>query len=630
MRIADSATARAVYLAPDSGRYQLTRAMYFLAGELPMVREGAGEAYRRGLSAAQRAQDSAVIAELAIELGLWYWRTYDGLAHRRRIGLDAPLRELVERAESRRDLDHLVEVYSAQADPKSGEANYLRSSEFFLIALRARPDDARAWVYSYMSLLALEAWEELESAASVRLRGEPDDVWAWMTMGMALHRTGKAFEAARAFDRALTLFDRREHARLTRLTRLLRPDDSARVAALSDAEQANTESIFWMLADPLTLTAENEHWLEFLSRVTFAELMFTVEEFNQRGADSQRGEVFIRYGAPEEIIGSGPVFGKYSIWWRYRNGLEFLFELYGPTRMVIERSFAQQRKAYDKMPHSFVGVPITRSMDTIPIALTRFRGTGDSADVNIAADIPITALTSGVDLRAGMVQIGFTAFTGAATLLTRDTASLRVEFDDGRSPEPLRRAWRQRFSDVDMGYRVEAFQVESGNSARAFGAIPIGALSGFAISDLLIADSLHSATTAPLRWNDLAIAPNLGTIRHGRNLAVAWETYDLGADSTRSSEYSVEIGLVRTDGSRLGRAVARVLSGTLGRAEGRGRDDRVAVSFDRRVPARPVTLDYLTLDLGDLAPGRYRLTITVTDAVRNVSAESVRELVIVR
>jgi tetratricopeptide (TPR) repeat protein len=184
MRIADSATARAVYLAPDSGRYQLTRAMYFLAGELPMVREGAGAAYRRGLSAAQRSQDSAVIAELATELGLWYWRTYDGLAHRRRIGLDAPLRELVERAESRRDLDHLVESYFPQADPKSGEVGYLRSSEFFLIALRARPDDARAWVFSYMSLLALEAWEELESAASVRLSGEPDDAWAWMTMGM--------------------------------------------------------------------------------------------------------------------------------------------------------------------------------------------------------------------------------------------------------------------------------------------------------------------------------------------------------------------------------------------------------------------------------------------------------------
>jgi hypothetical protein len=146
---------------------------------------------------------------------------------------------------------------------------------------------------------------------------------------------------------------------------------------------------------------------------------------------------------------------------------------------------------------------------------------------------------------------------------------------------------------------------------------------------VLLADSVGSSGL-PARWSDLAVAPSAGRVRRGRDIGLVWETYDLGADSTRSSEYSVEIGLVRTDGSRLGRAVARVLSGTLGRGEGRGRDDRVAVSFDRRVPARPVTLDYLTLDLGDLAPGQYRLTITVTDVVRNVSAESVRELVIVR
>ena len=48
------------------------------------------------------------------------------------------------------------------------------------------------------------------------------------------------------------------------------------------------------------------------------------------------------------------------------------------------------------------------------------------------------------------------------------------------------------------------------------------------------------------------------------------------------------------------------------------------------MPARPVTLDYLTLDLGDLDPGRYRLTITVTDAVRNVSTVGTRELEILR
>ena len=537
MQLADYSLAKATYLAPDSGRYQLTRAMYFLAGEFPMVREGAGQAYRRGLAAAQRAQDSAVIAELAIQLGLWHWRTYDGMSDRRQLGFDIPLNELVAAAETRRDLDHLVETYFSDEDSQSGELDYLRASELFLVALRAQPSNARAWVYSYMSLLAMEAWEDLQSSAHVRLRGAPHDAWAWMASGLSLHRLGKDFESAQAFDRALALFDSRERARLTRLTRLLRPGDSVRVDNLSERERVNAEVVFWMLADPLTLTAENENWLEFLSRVTYSELMFSVEEFAQRGADSPRGEVFTRYGPPRDIIGSGPhPDGRYAILWRYPNGIDFLFAMYGPTRTIVEREFAPQRKRYAEVPHSFTGVPNARSMDTIPIATTRFRATGDSADVYIAADIPIAELTRGVDLRSGTVQIGFATFTGAAALLSRDTSSLTVRLGDRLSPLALRRAWRQRFSAVDLGYRVEAFQVESGNSARALGVVPTGSLSGFGVSDLLIADSIQSRSMAPERWSDLTISPNLGTLRQGRDLAIAWETYDLAADSTRSRQ----------------------------------------------------------------------------------------------
>jgi len=182
----------------------------------------------------------------------------------------------------------------------------------------------------------------------------------------------------------------------------------------------------------------------------------------------------------------------------------------------------------------------------------------------------------------------------------------------------------------EVGYRVEALQPESGNAARAVGALELPAASGFGLSDVLLTDSVASSGGVPARWSDLTVTPNAGRIVRGRDLGLVWETYALAADSTRSSAYRVDIGLVRTDGTRIGRAVARVLGGTLGRGEGRGRDDRVTVSFDRRVPARPVTLDYLTLDLGDLAPGRYRLTITVTDLVTNASTESERELAIVR
>ncbi|HSJ64112.1 MAG TPA: GWxTD domain-containing protein, partial [Gemmatimonadaceae bacterium] len=580
---------------------------------------------------AERARDSTMIAAIAIELGLWYWRTYDGMAHRRRAPYELPLPHLIDESESRRDLDHLAEAYFPKSANNSGELDYLRASELFLIALRAEPGNGRAWMYSYTSLLALDAWDELEAAARTRLRAVHNDAWAWMTMGLALHRLIKEAEAAHAFDRALSIFSPTERRRLTRLSRLLRPEDSVRVANMSDADRTSTERAYWMIADPLMLTAENEHWLEFLSRVTHSELMFTNEEFHQRGADSPRGEVFIRYGPPHGIIATGPdIRGYYGHWWRYRDGLEFYFDLYGPTRMVDERSFAAQRRRYAARPSSFANVAITRSLLTVPVAITRFRGPSDSTDIVVAAEFPLRPLTSGIDLNAGELRLALTTFGGSADSASRDGESLALDLRSARAAQSLRRTWRHRFASTEMGLRVEALQVESERGARAVAAVEAIPHSGFTMSDVLVADSVRAGSARDPRWSDLEFSATPGELVAARQLGLVWETYDLGADSTRSSAYRVDIGLVRTDGSRIGRAVARVIGGTLGRGEGRGRDDRVTVSFERRVPSRPVTLDYLTLDLGDLASGRYRLTITVTDLVTSATTERERELTIVR
>ena len=626
MDLADSSLARAGYLAPDSARYQLTRAMYFLATELGIVREGAARTYQSGLKAAQRAMDSSLVAELAIQLGLWYWRTYDLMADRRHSGLGMSLYQLLERRGDRRELDHLIQTYFP-AIPNSGERDYLRATELFLLALRVDPGNARAWAYSCMGLISLDAWEELESATRVRRTAVPSDGWAWMAAGLALHRTGKDHEATDAFRRGLDTFDDAERSRLTRLTRLLRPGDSLRIAGLPEAERVRNERMFWMIADPLTLTAENEHHLEFLSRVTYSDLMFTVEEFEERGADSPRGEVYIRYGPPRDALAQGPdPSGYYELLWRYENGLRFLFRVAGSTRRVDERAFDYQRSIYDRVPYWFGNLPLTRTLDTIPVAVTRFRATGDSTVAMIAAEIPVERLIREIDLAHAVLRIGFASFMGPVA--RQDTSSLGVRLTDAEPARAELRTWLAPFASPDLGFRVEAYQVESGRGARAVGFVPRVPREGFGMSDVLLANRLDPTVAAPARWLDLDITPNLGTLRQGEDLALAWETYDLGADSTRSSEYSVEISLVRTDGSRLGRALARVIGGTLGRGEGRGRDDRVAVAFDRRVPARPVTLDYLTLDLGGLDPGRYRLTITVTDAIRKVSAEGTRDLVI--
>jgi GWxTD domain-containing protein len=632
MRQADTSLRYAAAYAPDSAIFHLTLANYFLANQVVTVRFNAMGTFQRAADAARKTGDNIAGSEALDRIGMRYWRRYEPLVDRVAPGsIELPDMEIYLENESERL--NFIENFARTAKTQLGDGDYGKAVSHFQEAIALNPSNGMARRHLFMALTARSQWVELRDAARARLREAPWDAWGWLALGLSSHRLDDARMATEAFDSATVLLAPAERAHFTRLSRLLGARDSARFAGMSEQQLARSERLYWAVADPLALTPGNEYWLEFLSRVTQAELLYTVEEFGVRGANTDRGAVLIRYGPPDLSLSFPPdPYGRIQLMWNYRNGLAFAFTLmpsYGTAEATFESRHMHEER-FNRYPARWDNVPATRRMDSIAALVTRFRGTRDSADVVIAAEIPTGRLTRNVDLTTGSLRYGFVAFGGAANVLARDTASLTMTFDRRDSSRVTHRSWSQRIARVpEIGYRVEALQPESGNAARAVGVVELPPATGFGVSDVLLTDSVGSSGL-PARWSDLAVAPSAGRVRRGRDIGLVWETYDLGADSTRSSEYRVEIGLVRTDGSRLGRAVARVLSGTLGRGEGRGRDDRVAVSFDRRVPARPVTLDYLTLDLGDLAPGRYRLTITVTDAVRNVTAESVRELVIVR
>ena len=631
MRMADTSLRYATVFAPDSGAYHLTLANYFLANSTVTVRFNAMETFQRAAETALRSGDSIVASEALDRTGMRYWRRYEPLIDRVAPGgIENPDFELYMQHDG--ELANFLENHAPRARSQLGGADYERALTHFRQALGVNPHNAMARRHVFMALVARGQWEELREAARGRLSAAPWDAWGWLALGLAAHRLSDVRTASAAFDSATILLAPDERRHFTRLSRLLGPKDTTRFAGMSDAQRLRAERLYWVVADPLALTPGNEYWLEFLSRITEAELLFTVEEFGIRGANTDRGEVLIRYGPPDLSVSFPPdPYGRIGIIWRYRSGLAFAFRLmptFGTAEAMFEsRDMHEERIALT--PVRWDNVPVTRRMDSITTLVTRFRS-GDSTDVVVAADIPTGRIASGVDLTSGTLRLGLVAFSGGAHLLARDTSSMEISLRPGDSTRVMRRAWRYRLASApEVGYRVEALQPESGNAARAVGVLELPAATGFGLSDVLLADSVRSAGL-PQRWSDLSAAPSAGRIRRGRDVGLVWETYDLGADSTRSSAYRVDIGLVRTDGSRIGRAVARVLGGTLGRGEGRGRDDRVTVSFDRRVPARPITLDYLTLDVGDLAPGRYRLTITVTDLTTNATAERERELTIVR
>ena len=57
--------------------------------------------------------------------------------------------------------------------------------------------------------------------------------------------------------------------------------------------------------------------------------------------------------------------------------------------------------------------------------------------------------------------------------------------------------------------------------------------------------------------------------------------------------------------------------------------DKISLTFPRQAPARPIAVDYITLDLGDAPPGNYLVDVQVTDRANHRHVSRERPLTIV-
>jgi GWxTD domain-containing protein len=620
--MADTSFRRASFAAPDDARYALTTGRFLLSGSSAVNRSSAAVQFTRAIEIARRGDDAWVRADAAVEAGRAAWRRYDTFADRLPTTSGA-LRSLtaaiaiddVAFGTMRAVIDAARDALQMMDNSVSGERYYREAETLFTEAYNAVPEHPRAFRELAMLLATKQRWPELALLARERVERTPWDHTAWMALGLATHRRGDLAGAAGIFSQALDAMPPEEYARLDRLERILRPRDSAAVAPGDTSKRVATTRTYWMFADPLWSQPGNEARVEFLARVAFAELRWTVEEMGVRGADSDRGDVHIRYGPPDFVLAWGPDDGTVntSILWAYeKSDLAFVFD--APITYATAR-IPQADRAYIEALRE--GMPVrwdntTRvTIDTLPVRMTRFRAsaaTADSVDVVIAALPPVQAIAAASSVREPVRTDLWILGDGMGTIY-RDSTPV--------SSAGLR-TWQQRVAAGEYIYRVEASAAESERAARASGPVVATreaggfALSGFGVSDLLLATRARERRgVAPVRWSDLDVTPQVGTMRPGAALALVWETYGLGAQDGRA-EYTVTITARRERGT-VGRVTARILGGVSGRAGITAGRDQVVIQFDRVVAAAPIVVDYFDLSLAESPEGRYSITLAITD-----------------
>lgn len=637
LAIADSSLHRAVDLSPLDTRYLVDLGRFDLTSNSANVRGHASSLFDRALDLATKRNDSLAISYASDEVGLVWWRSYIDRADRSIYSYI--IKNVKDRSFTRdpRSIAYFVdnEAIRASAQDWSGQVEYLKASELFASAVAYDPQNESAFRHEIMLMIDRKRWMEAQHAARLRIQQHPADPWAWMTAGLASHRLQDPSGASSAFDSALKYMTPEMRSRFDRLSRIVTPKDSASQARVPDFVRTADTQMYWLLADPLWETPDNEFRLEFLSRVVYSELRFSVEEFNIHGADTDRGEVYVRYGPAPAII-SFPADPNHTgesrgfvLWW-YTKDEAFLFRQlpgYGVSTLTPD-DLRELHRLRDTIPVSFVNVGERPMVDSIRVQLVRFRAGSDSGDVFVAAALPVGRMIEDVDLARGKLDIAIRAYTWRGVPVFSRDINETLDFNHADPVEI--RAWRTRLRSGSFMYRVEALQPDARRGARAASRIEVLGESGFGLSDLLVADQVTARSASSARWSDYLIAPDLGVVRKGHAFALLWETYALGAEKGLS-KYNVTVTVQRLRGEGFGAFVAKIVGGISGAIglSGSG-DEKVSLTFPRNAPAADVTVDYVSLDLGAAPPGQYAVTVEVSDEVTKLTARQSTAILVVQ
>jgi GWxTD domain-containing protein len=378
------------------------------------------------------------------------------------------------------------------------------------------------------------------------------------------------------------------------------------------------EELYWRTALPFWSDATRDPRVEFLARVTHAELRWTVEEFGLSGADSDRGDVFIRHGPPKQIIGFGASVDDKEAdvisFWIYPSGLIFAFS--GMPTFAIMRTAADDRRTVAELKARF---PVTwdnidaPKLDSLESVVARFRAAGDSVDLAIGVEFGAPdSIAETMSIAAPVLRHLWIVPTGQAGEQHRSIPLTTA----GTYP------WRERVAPGTLVYRAEAFAETATRGARVTGIVDATPaefpLRGFGLSDLLVTTAVSEPTLSSRRWTDLQISPSINRFARNAPVTLVWENYEF-AERAGQTEYDATLTIKSRKGGA-GQLAAEVIGALSRLARIERAPDQTTITFARTLPFARAFADWITVQMTNAPQGEYDVMLTITDRVTQKQA----------
>lgn len=625
---AGEALTTAVRLDPGNPRYQVE--LGYHRAQSAILRFDADRIFRRALRMAREQNDLAALADVGAALGDMSRRRAEMLRARR---LSTGYRsEQFDPDRAISDWHYTAEVLASHSTPidDAGETDVRLAEEYYREGFTALPAHEGAALGLLTLLADEERWEEYLVVARAFAAAAPASARGRMALGLGLARTGRVAEAAARFDTALAMLSPAERAAIFDLSPILRRRDAEHYRALPDSERLRFDQLYWEASDPLHLTPENEFQVEFLARVSYADMRFGDRERAIRGIETAPGVVYVRYGPPDVAAAFPPASAGavndptianrvITVWWYPQRKLRFVFRGtpgVGPMRFAGDFPlYADEARAV--APVRWDNLPLVARLDTVALQVARLRDPTGGTVLHVFAGVPLRRMLDSVPLARAAFDLGVfvTDQAGRAVVSRRNAETVPV-----RTDRPFEnRSYEFSLARGEFEVRVEARESASEHSARGSATvrIPKGA-GGFDLSDVIVASRVEPRGEERRGLRDFLLQPNPAqSFEPGAPVHLYWELYGLRPDSAGIVRYQVSV-LVRNTAIERHGMVARVVGG-VGDAMGltAGGDDWVMLSYQSQTSlgGRDRVPQYLAIDLGAAPEGTYAVVLRVRDLV---------------
>lgn len=553
-------------------------------------------------------------------------------------------------------------AWAIELDPTNVEAylllTHLYRRPFFIDDDRDRGDSARFVLEqllrnkptsdSGLTMLAevcavRNQLDSAEQAATKVLKADSTAKQANLVMGYADYRRDKFESAARYFERGVAQMDSTERAGYESILYLIPPQNATKYTVLPPNVRDSLREALWFEIDLDPTTSVNERRVEHYARVWLANLLYSDRRYGVAGWTTDMGETLIRLGMPDDRyrakIQSGPTNGV-PAWYWYYTSTEFPCTLAFVDHMLSgnfrfpfsysdntgsSRANASKEIAY--LNYRQIPQESTVGRERMPVDLFagvyKFASADAQTEIQIVTLAPVADLpkTDGVESRIVIHELNgkevvrsqergnLTALQGTGARDSLVGSCTRLNLDPGiyRISVALDQPEANRFGVVTDSVMVPDFRTNKP-----------------ALSDIVLgyAKSRDGGGPAIVRGDSVRVVPSIDQIfSTQQSLRLYYEIYNLPTDIRSLTRFDVTYTFQFIKGSETG------FKSLLGKMFP-GRKESVSYTY-REGGKSQTTVRDVELNVSELRPGGYRLTIRIDDLVLGAKVEGRTDLILI-